>query len=443
MIKGNALLRQYGLHNGARRFRVSDDGTKLYEVISEKDKEFERLIFSIFLLDKYYPSERELSFGTRQYSVFQEVKQDIEQLTTFLTNRKTSIRFVPVHRQIFQQQRIVSNKPVKTKRGAPCLFSGGLDSASGALLLTRNQLSPTLSHTATGNIVFGQARKLRNHSRLRSLPMIITDMRLRRAAADSSQVKTRGLLFISNALTIASSLEKKQVYVPENGPLMINPRVSSLSEPTKNAHPYLIETLEKIFNHVTDSKVEIVPMFKDETKAEIIAKVFADGIIDHTWSCFRIQGQSKMCGLCFACLVRRLSALAVGYREPVASYQYDPFLVEREELGYFLKFDLDILHDAFIYLQKLLSDGNLVRNAMFMIPQGFFADPFELLRNFSLDMFLGLHNYRKTTRTQRLGPLGRFATKLLQNIRQPDLKAREDELKSLTKRHSEIGFDAP
>lgn len=443
MIKGNALLRQYALHNGARRFRVSNDGIKPYEVISEKDKEFERLIFSIFLMDKYYPSERELSFGTWRYNVFEEVKEDIEQLTTFLTNRKISVRFVPVHRQILQQQRIVSSEPLRTKRGAPCLFSGGLDSASGALVLTMNQLIPTLSHTATGNIVFGQARKLRNHSRLRSLPMIITDMRLHRATAESSQVKTRGLLFLSNALVIASSLEKEQVYMPENGPLMINPRVSSLSEPTKNAHPYLIETLEKIYNHVTDSKVKIVPMFKDKTKAEIIAKVFADGIVDHTWSCFRIQGQSKMCGLCFACFVRRVSALAVGYRELATSYQYDPFLVERKELGYFMKFDLDILHDALIYLQRLLSDDNLIRNAMFMIPKGFFADTTELLRNFSLDMFLGLHNYRKTMGTQRLGPLGRFATKLLQKVSQSDLKAREDRLRSLAKRPLEIRFDTP
>lgn len=441
MIKGNALLRRFLLNDGASRFSVLDDETRPYQLVYEDNKEFEKLILSIFLLDKYYPSERELSFGTGRYNSFRNVRKDLEDLTAFLTNRRISIRFVPVQKRIVRQQRIDSREPSETKRRAPCLFSGGLDSAIGALVLTKNRIAPTLSHTATGNIVFGQARRLRDHPKLASLPMVVTDMRLRRATASASHIRTRGLLFLSNALVLASSMGKKQVYMPENGPLMINPRVSSISEPTKNAHPYLIETIERIHNHLTNSQIEIVPMFKNETKAEIIAKALADRIIDDTWSCFRVQGQSKMCGICFACFVRRLSVLAVGYREPVTSYQHDLFLVERHKLGYSMKFDLDILHDAFVYMHKLLIDNNLARDAMYMIPKGFFADGTKLMQNFALDMFLGLRNFVKTIGSPKLGPLGRFAKKLLQRISQSDLQEREERLKILVKEHSEIRFD--
>lgn len=431
MIDCNTLLKKYSLHKGARRYRILDDETVPYEVVFEENREFEELMLSIFLWDKYLPSERQLSFGTRQYSAFKEVKQDIEQLITFLTHRKISIRFIPTRKQFHRQRRISSGENPKTQRGAPCLFSGGLDSAAGALSLAKNHLHPTLSHTATGNIVLGKVHKLRVHPILRTLPLIITD--LRTPAADSNLLMTRGLIFLSNALVLASSMKRKQIYMPENGPLMINPRVSPLSEPTKNAHPYLISTLEKIYNHITQSKVKIIPLFKDETKAEIIAKVLNDKIIDRTWSCFKIQGQTKMCGLCFACFVRRLSTLAVGYREQAGTYQYDPFLVERKELGRLMKIDLDILHDTFLFLEKLLRDDRLIRKEMYLIPEDFFSDSIRLMRNFSLDIFLGLSRYVKNSQPHRLGTLGRFALKLLRDIPQSDLEARDEELRSIRK----------
>lgn len=429
MIKCHALLRQYSFRNGARRYRIKDNEMQRYEVIFGENKEFEELLISVFLWDKFYPSERKISFGTQQYNAFEDVRGDIEQLIAFLTNRKISIRFVPVQRNFSQQQRIFSGKLGRIGRGKPCLFSGGLDSTTGTLVLTKEGSSPTLSHTATGNIILGKARKLREHPTLRSLPMIVTDMRSDRAA--DAPVMTRGLLFLSNALILASSMGHDQIYFPENGPLMINPRVSFLSEPTKNAHPYLIRTLEKIYNHVTQSKVRINPIFKDETKAEVIAKILNDDIIDRTWSCFRVQGQSKMCGLCFACLVRRLSALAVGYQEPAKTYQHDLFLVEREELGYSMKFDLDILYDAFLYLQNLLRDDNLLEKDMFLVPEDFFVDALGMMRNFALDMFLGVHHYKKNSRAPRLGSLGNFVFKIIKDIPLSSLEEREDELESV------------
>lgn len=430
MIKSRALLKHHSLQNGPGRYRILDDETKSYVIVYEKNKEFEELMLTFFLLDKYYPSENKFSFGTDQEEYLKEVKEDIEQLYTFLTNRKISLKIVPINRRLVQQQRMIVSESWKPKRGAPCLFSGGLDSTAGALILTKNDLAPTLSHTVTGNIVYGKVCKLKRHPTLRDLPLIITDMRT--AAADSSPVMTRGLLFLSNALVLASSMGHKEVYMPENGPLMINPRVSSLAEPTKNAHPYLLTTLERVYNHLTQSKMKINPIFKDETKADLIARIHnANTLIDRTWSCFKIQGQAKMCGLCYACLVRRLSALAAGYQEPTGTYEFDAFLVKREELGQSLRTDLDILYDTFVYLEKLLKDDSLIRNETLMIPSGFFEDVIKLMRNFSIDMFLGMHKYLQNAKEDNLGPLGRFSKKVLKKVPESELKVREDEIKSL------------
>lgn len=430
-MNGQALLKRFSLSNGVKRFSFTDDQHKKCEIVYENNKEFEELICSIFLLDKYYSSENKLSFGTSQYDEFKEISEDFEKLIFFVTGRKISIEFVPIKKQNLQQLHISSEEFSKEENGAPCLFSGGLDSACGALLLKKSKRNPILSHTATGNIVLGQARRVREHPKI-NLPLIISDMRLTRFTdADSSQVSTRGLLFLTNALIIASSFGKKQIFFAENGPLMINPTVSSLSYPTKNAHPFLIETLEEIYEKFSQSKVNIVPIFKNNTKAEIIAKVKNDNIIDNTWSCFKIQGQSRMCGLCYACFVRRLSALAAGYLEPSNSYQFDPFLVKRQDLGHYSRIDLDILHDTFPFLKRILDDDIRFEDVEYLIPEHFFKNINELMRRFASDIFLGLRNYQKIIKSQSMGDLGIFAGKILQNVDSTYLTSRENVLRSL------------
>jgi len=251
---------------------------------------------------------------------------------------------------------------------------------------------------------------------------------------------TRGLLFISNALVIASCLGFSQVCVPENGPLMINPDISHGSEATKNAHPFLITTLEEIYNHVTKTKIRIDSLFKDLTKAEISAKLGNNKIIDQTWSCFNVQGQSRMCGACFACAVRRLSLLAAGYNEPKETYEINPFSAELQDRTSALGWKLDDLHDTFVYLRNFLKSKRFSRNEMFLIPEGFFGDETELMSNFALDMFLGFKKQEEQLGASNLGPLGRFAKKIVDEIPQSELCDREKELERLNPNQLDVVF---
>jgi hypothetical protein len=218
---------------------------------------------------------------------------------------------------------------------------------------------------------------------------------------------------------------------------MINPNVSLRSEPTKNAHPFLITVLEEVFNHVTGLRKRINPIFKDETKAEIAAKVMNDQIIDKTWSCFSVQGQSKMCGACFACAVRRLSLLAAGHQEPQDTYEFDPFGSELPNNISSLGWKLDTLHDTFIYLKDFLDTKSLQRNEMFLVPEGFFANEKELLTRFSLDMFLGFKKHEELIGSANLGPLGRFVEKIAGGIPQSDMNEREQRLVEISQRSAE------
>ena len=426
MIKSSDLLKRYGLYHGPQRQRIVDSETKAYEIVYENTDDFERLVLSLYLLDKYLPNEKQLCFETTSTKALESIAADVEHLFHFLTNRNLSIK-VEASRQeeIAKQDRLFSKNSLSDDRGLPCLFSGGLDSAAGAIVLMKEERDPTLSHTATSNITLGKATKLRSQSCLRRLPLIITEMRTE--GVDSVTGKTRGLLFISNALVLASSLGKDRLFLPENGPLMINPHVSLQAEPTKNAHPYLISALEKIFKGITQSCIKIDPIFKDATKAEIGARVLNDGIIDSSWSCFNVQGQSKMCGICFACFVRRLSLLAIGYEEKPGTYELDPFALDRSLLTGTRVKDLDILHDSFLFLERSLWDETVITNELYNVPNGFFCNPVGMLKRFSLDMFLGLQKY--ILKARQLGTLGNFATGILRKIPSDRLAQREGELR--------------
>jgi hypothetical protein len=431
MIKSSVLLKQYSLEKGPPRYRIWDSELKPYEIVLDDQREFEELMVSLYLLDKYFLNETKFCYETRLRNTWESLKNDIEHLFLFLTGRKLTIQFEEIKsRPQYIQQRLLPSEFSSMKRSMPSLFSGGLDSVAGAIIQTKNKQAPILSHTATGNITLGRVLNLRDDPVLRALPLVVTEMRL--MATDSSPTtKTRGLLFLANAMVLASSLGFEQICLPENGPLMINPHVSSLSIPTRNAHPYLVRTLEKIHNQISNSQLRVFPIFKDKTKAEIIAEIRSyETLINKTWSCFKVQGQARMCGICFACLVRRLSALASGFEEPMNTYQFDPFTMIPSQVGQSLKTDLDILYDTLIYLHKVLNDEHLIENEMFMIPDGFFEDPYLLLRKFSLDMFLGLKKYQMKLGLGQLGPLGRFSMKLLEKISSSDLEQRSEELGS-------------
>ena len=439
MINSSSLLRVYSLENGPMRQRIVGSETKPFETVFDNSKEFEDLMLCLHLIERYLPKETGLCFGTRWPGMWQEKEERIEQLFEFLTHRKLSLRFEEKSGEMCAlQERIAELNAESRREHVVSLFSGGLDSAAGALELVRKRIAPTLSHTATGNIILGKATELVKNSVLKTLPMVVTDMRKGNVEPSGfGSFNSRGLLFISNALIIASSLRNSEVCIAENGPLMINPNVSLRSEPTKNAHPFLITVLEEVFNHVTGLRKRINPIFKDETKAEIAAKVINDQIIDKTWSCFSVQGQSKMCGACFACAVRRLSLLAAGHQEPQDTYEFDPFASELSDSTGSLGWKLDTLHDTFIYLKDFIDTKSFKRNEMFLVPEGFFANERELLTRFSLDMFLGFKKHAELMGSANLGPLGRFVEKIMDDIPRSEMNEREQRLVEISQRSAD------
>ena len=206
-----------------------------------------------------------------------------------------------------------------------CLFSGGLDSAIGALDLLANQELPLLvSHSYRGD-------KSRQEEIYRHLP--VAPSRFLASANPTSQanyyatdvsMRTRSINFLAYGVVAAAALDDLlisrpvKLIVPENGLIALNApltprRIGSLS--TRTTHPHYLALIQTVLD-VVGLNVKIVNPYRHKTKGEMILECCDQGtlnsIIDRTVSCGKWKRTGVQCGRCVPCLIRRASYHAAG-----------------------------------------------------------------------------------------------------------------------------------
>jgi 7-cyano-7-deazaguanine synthase in queuosine biosynthesis len=410
ILKNHALLDRpkehliYPFEKEEVRFLSSVDG---------KLRELEELVLSLYVMDREYPEENSLILEVCNTKTWTELKGVIETLFSFLTDRYLSLRFEKAQSPKSLQSTLFNTSPIFFKKPTlTCLFSGGLDSTAGVLNLQQTE-EPLLHHTITGKVVKGKVCDLHKSPTLNKHGLALTDSQLRYVRPGRSSL--RGFLFLTNASIIANSFGHRTIVMPENGPLMINPQVSLLSpQPTRNAHPFLVKSFEQILSRLTGKEFTVKSIFKEKTKAEIFASVITQtGLINKTYSCFTVQGQKKMCGICYACFVRRASALCVDYQEPKTIYSMDPFTVDIGKLGNISVQKINILKDSLSLFRNVLFNDELVDQLLEDVPKGFFSNGRDLLRRFAEDLFLGTKNYLMGKDPSLLNAFGKFAAEMI------------------------------
>lgn len=323
-------------------------------------------------------------------------------------------------------QRILS----ETRLSQPIvLFSGGLDSLAAALSIGR-AVCPVLFHATTSNVILAKVRELRDSSSAFSgCPMTAGDCRFASLGGGSAQ--TRGLLFLASAANVASTLGIDRIVIGENGPLMINAQVSPFSIPSKTAHPKLIVEFENIVRDLFPFSLHIDAVHKDMTKSEVVLGVREDlgESLHKSYSCWRTQGLRTMCGMCFACLVRRLSLLAIGITEDDSVYEADPFRADFSELGPAGQNAVSDLKDSLTYYKRFAMNCDEPVGWDSGISTSFFEDPSALLRRFSYDLFLGIRSYSKShDHVGSYNALYRYCLDSIQDIGTSRLDERDSEL---------------
>jgi hypothetical protein len=200
-------------------------------------------------------------------------------------------------------------------RDCVSLFSGGLDSAIGALDLLGSGRRPLLvSHSYKGD-------SSRQEDILRMLP----DQPSRFAANATPHaqgtyditMRTRSLNFIAYGAVAASELAVRgtsqplSLFVPENGQIALNPpltmrRLGTLS--TRTTHPHYLDLIQQVLDGL-GIPAHIENPYALMTKGEMLKRhrnwaPFA-GLAAHTVSCGKWKRRNQQCGRCVPCLIRR------------------------------------------------------------------------------------------------------------------------------------------
>lgn len=166
-----------------------------------------------------------------------------------------------------------------------CLFSGGLDSAVGAIdiLNGKSQYTPLLlSHAYRGDGVKQENIKKLLKSQYGELSYSISPSLIsRRNGKTDVSMRGRSFNFIAMAVLGLSALRNANmddsistIIVPENGYISINPPLTRRrigSHSTRTTHPYFLNRLEELLKDA-GLNVNFVNPYQFKTKGEMLAE---------------------------------------------------------------------------------------------------------------------------------------------------------------------------
>jgi 7-cyano-7-deazaguanine synthase in queuosine biosynthesis len=207
------------------------------------------------------------------------------------------------------------------------LFSGGLDSLSGALeLLTSGQNKVVLvshqSKTGTTKTQQALAGALEDRYPKRVLHYSF-ECTLRTVRAREETQRTRSFLYSSIAYAIASAYNQNAFSVYENGVTSVNlPRREDLANAraSRTTHPQAMAKMAGLLSLIGEREFKITLPYMFNTKVEVFSglKSHWPQLISSSVSCtrtFDVEGEASHCGRCLQCIDRRIAAYSAGVEE--------------------------------------------------------------------------------------------------------------------------------
>lgn len=230
--------------------------------------------------------------------------------------------------------------PPSTDSCQVIMFSGGLDSTSGAydillnsdkkLYLTSHISSPSLKKTQRALV---DELKHRFPGRIFHL-MFGCNLRGTRAREETQ--RTRSFLYAAVGAAVARRYRQNNIIFFENGVLSINLPPSEQfqnARATRTTHPKVFHFLSKLFSMINGGEFSIENPFFWKSKADITNLLKKNGgldLISSTVSCSRtfdkgVKHNKTHCGRCSQCIDRRFGFAGAGMLEDEnrGIYAYD------------------------------------------------------------------------------------------------------------------------
>lgn len=315
------------------------------------------------------------------------IKDDFENLLSFLSGDKWEIRLREHSEKAVSQKRLLKNP-----KGYEIvsLFSGGLDSFIGAIDLLENDKKTVLvSHYKGGtqektaqDLLYKKIQDVYKGNPHLHLQFFVQPNQNHSLADKEESSRCRSFIFMVLGIVVANSFgDNINVNIPENGFISLNVPLTSTrlsSHSTRTTHPHYIELFNKILA-VLNIKTTLLNPYQFFTKGEMLQNCSNLELLHSnfktTVSCAhpdrsRWLGASpgKSCGYCTPCIIRR-SALKkaelteTDYTTNILKNPPDPTTKSGRDLRAFkLSIQRTKKMDSFSKLLQILSSGPLPFN---------------------------------------------------------------------------------
>jgi hypothetical protein len=263
----------------------------------------------------------------------------------FLTGDAWGISFYPRNKPVDRPDQGMFSLPSGVSAVIP--FSNGLDSRAVAGLVAR-KLGDSLVRVRLGSKdLDGTA-----HSRKRQ-PFTAVPYKVLPGKSDfvESSARSRGFKFALISGLAAYLSGAGQVIVPESGQGALGPTLIPVGQAYADyrSHPLFTGRMEKLLTALLGHRVQFVfPQIwhtKGETLKNFVSECEEGPSWANTWSCWQqnrqasVEGKKRQCGICAACMLRRMSVHAAGLDEPGATYVWENLGASQFEAGAATAFD--------------------------------------------------------------------------------------------------------
>jgi hypothetical protein len=247
----------------------------------------------------------------------------------FLTGDLWEISFYKRNRPLDPPRQIRFSLPDGSSAVIP--FSDGLDSRAVAGLLAL-ELGDKLIRVRLGTKTYDGDASCGQRHPFTSIPYKV---RPGEKKFVESSARSRGFKFSLISGLAAYLAKAGRVIVPESGQGALGPALTVVGQTYEDyrSHPLFTDRMERFLDALLGHRIRFQFPRLWFTKAETLRQFVGecdDGSSWHdTWSCWQqnrqvsVDGKKRHCGICAACMLRRMSIYAAGLSEPENTYVWE------------------------------------------------------------------------------------------------------------------------
>jgi 7-cyano-7-deazaguanine synthase in queuosine biosynthesis len=269
------------------------------------------------------------------------VSASLRDALQFLTGDQWQLRFVKRHKVLPRPQQGLFQLPASASAVIP--FSEGLDSRAVSGLMAK-ELGDGLTRVRLGKKSFDRPKDTGGRTHNFPFMAIPYEVSSEGKRFSESSARTRGFKFALLSGVAAYFAKAQRIIVPESGQGALGPSLVPVGhsyEDYRN-HPLFTQRMEKFLNALLGQNLRFEFPRIWYTKGETLAaylKLENSQDWKTTRSCWQdnrhvsVNKHRRQCGICAACMLRRLSVHAAGAAEANDTYVWENLTTSSFEKG--------------------------------------------------------------------------------------------------------------